>query len=790
MQEKPTIKIQLPYRQIPDNSFESSNLCENLEEIKDESSISELFSQRSPIELIQNTQNSLEMITLKPLKNNEDLVLAKNRLNSVIEEVEEEDLTVHPNDLTLEKINDKTDKNDEINENGKNDKSLERTSSKVNYIMSNSLRKHSFIEKGSVRYNMSPSIANNSLIAKPDIKIHGLNFKESSQKSPKNNEWLSKRERSSLRGLGGLMINNHLAFLKINSNIKDSLLPLIKSIVFVIVDALQAILSIFSCILYILDCYVSANDTETLHFLHIAELVITLIFTFDLLRHFIESKTKLQFFMKIHTIIDLLAILPYFISLMFPLENSLNFLHILQIFRLIRILRLYRLFNDPDLEGSDAINDIRFSLERQFSIFLCTIFATLFIFSGISYEFNGIFEGSYIVKIYDETLKIFISSEKSEDYTFFYAFYFFYETFLTVGYGDVMPNKPESRILVSLIIIIFSLILIDQLYKLYDVKSKISPYDFDYKHTEHLVIIGFFTENSVQRMLLDLFRDELFDKYILIIRNSPPSEEMLILIDKFNTQKNEIIISYLQSFFMKDDIILKANINHAKAILLMNDPNLFHNDNEILMLLKLFQDYNGFIRKIVQINENNDIWNDSQLSNPWNIVFSPCEIKTNLLCMSVFNKGIITLFNNLMNSLEILPPIRTNLECQWLMEYSASILQSVFLVYFSDFFIGKKFRETAVILYQAKSKFDYLKGMLLIGVKTFANIEQNKGNVYMNPQNYTIKQGDYAIIIAKNKETADFVSFFKEEAENFAESIVELKIELFPNENEEWFSNS
>ena len=749
----PPVPSILTYNELHERSFDNSNLIDNIEDANIDS-----FSHRSLIDLPHSSPQTIELHNLKPLRNNEDIILMKKRLNSVIEEVEEEDLSINK------------DRGIEITglTGAKNMKYMRKN---TEHLTPSPSHKRSYMEKLSLRYRMSPSIANNSLILKPDITIHGVNFKET-EKSPKHFEWFLSRARSSFKAP---MLKNHMHFLKVHSNIHNSILPLIKSIVYVIVDALQAIISIFSCILYVIGCYVDKNDVSTLNFLHIAELIITLIFTFDLLRHFIEAKDKLMFFLNIHTIIDLMAIIPYFISLISTLENSLNFLHILQIFRLIRILRLYRLFNDPDIESSDQINEARFSFDRQLAIFLCTIFAGLFIFSGISYELNGIFENSYMVRVFNKSSQTYEDVYTTDEYTFFYAFYFLFQTFLTLGFGDVSPVTASSRLFVSIVIIVYSLILIDQLYKLNEVRTKISKYDFDYKRTEHLVIIGYFNENNLQRMFMDLFReDSCFKEHnILIVREVQPSVEMLMLMEKFSSQHSDIDISYLLSCFMKDDIIIKANIKKAKAIFLMNDPIIKDNDKEIVMLMNVFQDYNAFIRKVVQINDQNIIWNFSPLINPWNIFFSPIKLKILLLVNSMFNKGLIPLFNNLMSSQTVLPLIKTNLEIQWFMEYTASILQSVFLVSFSDFFLGKTFKYTSKLLYRSKSKYDYLKGLLLMGIKTFDIIEQNKGNIYMNPQNYTIKRGDCAIVIAKNKETAQFISFYVEEVD-----INDTKMEL------------
>ena len=761
------------YSKLSDNSLNFSGIVENYEEIKEESAISDLSATR----IMQYDNNPLQYTTtiemgyMKPLRHNEDLKNTGKRLNSVVEEVDEEDLTNNNNNtpgnfpnpviaplrITMDK--------QRTYESKKTFDSKRTFESKKTLLSSSSGPFKE--EKLSVRYNMSPSIANNSLILKPDIKVHGVNFKDN-QKSNENYEWLLRRERSSFRGLPSVIIRNHLKFLKFHANIQISILPIVRSIVFVIIDALQAVISIFSCILYIIDCYTTEKDVNTLHFLHKAELVVTLIFTFDLCRHFFEANDKLHFFLKIHTLIDVVAIAPYYIANFFPLNNSLNFLHILQIFKLIRILRLYRLFNDPNVENSDQINEMRFSLEKQLSILLCTVFATLFIFAGLSFELNAIFNETYNMKEINKNHEEY-TTKATEDYTFFYAFYLLFQTFLTMGFGDIVPCEASSRLFISLVIIIFSLVIIDQGYKLWDVKTKISLYDYDYKRRDHYLIIGYFTESSVQRMLMEIFKSENLkdnEQYILLVRNQPPSPEMLNLMEKFNSQMSENVVSYLQSSFMKDNILTKANVKHAKAILLMNDPNLHANDNEILMLMNLLQDYNAFIRKIVQINDSRTlVWKESPLSNPWNLQFSPKRLKMSLIVGSIFNKGVITLFNNLMlNSALFIPQAKTSLECQWLMEYSASSMQGIYLVTLSSHFNNKKFHDLLKTIYKAKSKLDSIEGTLIIGIKSFKNIEQNKGNIYLNPLNYRIKSGDQAIVIAKSKETAEFLSFYLEEA--------------------------
>ena len=145
-----------------------------------------------------------------------------------------------------------------------------------------------------------------------------------------------------------------------------------------------------------------------------------------------------------------MAILPIYLQIIFNFQQSaLGFLHILQIFRIIRILRLYRLFKEYEVEGTDKIdnslNEARFSLQKQIAVLICTIFALLFIAAGISYEMDGIFERTYLVSRVDANNQYVMFDDI---YTFFYAFYLMFQTFFSLGYGDVFPSASSSRILI------------------------------------------------------------------------------------------------------------------------------------------------------------------------------------------------------------------------------------------------------------------------------------------------------------------------------------------------------
>jgi hypothetical protein len=73
-----------------------------------------------------------------------------------------------------------------------------------------------------------------------------------------------------------------------------------------------------------------AHYNKLVSILHYIEYFITGIFTLDLFIHFMSHKHKLAFIFNITTIIDILAVLPVYLSFtVVDIESQLGFLHIL-----------------------------------------------------------------------------------------------------------------------------------------------------------------------------------------------------------------------------------------------------------------------------------------------------------------------------------------------------------------------------------------------------------------------------------------------------------------------------
>lgn len=550
-----------------------------------------------------------------------------------------------------------------------------------------------------------------------------------------------------------VLIKRHIEFLGNQSHIFQTSQSWIKTIIHIISDFLQAILSLISCVLYILSTYVieDSQNQSLLDVIHISDYVITALFSVDLVKQFLESKNKIKFFFKMHSIIDVLAILPIYLQLLFGTgQSALGFLHILQIFRIIRILRLYRLFKEYEIESSDKIdnslNDSKFSFTKQLAIFLCSMFALLFISAGVSYELDGIFNSdTYTVTKIDENG----NPQYFDDiYTFFYAFYLMFETIISLGYGDVVANSSSSRILICFLVFLFIFVLVDQIIKLHDVKSKTSRWDCEYKHQDHIVIIGMFNENSLLKILQELFKLEEERKimYVLLIRNSPPSMEIINLMGNANYEGK---VSYLQCNLLSETMISKSNIKKCREIFLVNEsPSTFsyQHDKMLMALMNLYQECFPFTPKILRVSDpeiGKRFYGNLNHWSPWNKVFSTITLKKILMVENIFNKGFSTIFSNFFCSNRLLYMQKDLTNINWYMEYGANLLQEMFCVKISTFFHGMFFSHVVQILFKSKSSLNS-EGLLLIGVKTKYSDEEydTRTTILINPQNYLIRSED------------------------------------------------
>jgi len=166
------------------------------------------------------------------------------------------------------------------------------------------------------------------------------------------------------------------------------------------------------------------------YFFEVAEAVFVGWFSFEYVIRFVAAPQKTQFVKGAMNIIDLLGILPYFMSLLLSLVTvtgssgedqgfgQSEMRRIAQIFRIMRILRIFKLARH--ITGLQTLGMTLKNSYKELGLLMLVVIMGMLIFSGLAYV-----------------------GEKDEEGTMFdsmpTALYWAIITMTSVGYGDIHP---------------------------------------------------------------------------------------------------------------------------------------------------------------------------------------------------------------------------------------------------------------------------------------------------------------------------------------------------------------
>lgn len=166
-----------------------------------------------------------------------------------------------------------------------------------------------------------------------------------------------------------------------------------------------------------------------------AEWVFTAIFTVEYIVRLLCVGRPLHYAISFYGIVDLLAVLPTYVSLLFPGSQSLLVIRALRLLRIFRVMKLTRYLVEARALGV-AIVDSR----HKIVVFLTTIVVTVTIVGAIMYLVEGPENGFTSIPT---------------------AMYWGVVTMTTVGYGDISPRTPLGQILASLLMVLgYALIIV------------------------------------------------------------------------------------------------------------------------------------------------------------------------------------------------------------------------------------------------------------------------------------------------------------------------------------------
>ncbi len=159
----------------------------------------------------------------------------------------------------------------------------------------------------------------------------------------------------------------------------------------------------------------------------VLEWIFTIVFTLEYAVRIFVSKKPWRYIFSFYGIIDLISILPMFVSIF--IAGS----HILSSFRILRLLRLFRVFRLMEfIEESARLKVALLASRAKIMVFLYTVLIIAILIGTLMYYIEGPENG-------------FTSIPKSVFYTIV--------TLTTVGYGDMVPTTVLGQFFSMLLMV-------------------------------------------------------------------------------------------------------------------------------------------------------------------------------------------------------------------------------------------------------------------------------------------------------------------------------------------------
>jgi voltage-gated potassium channel len=162
--------------------------------------------------------------------------------------------------------------------------------------------------------------------------------------------------------------------------------------------------------------------------LQIAEWVVTILFTIEYIARLSAVRRPLGYATSFFGIVDLLAILPAYLSLVFAGGHYLLVIRVLRLLRIFRVFKLAHFLNQADVLTT-ALRASRFKV----AVFLFTVITLVIIIGALMYVVEGPAHGFTSIPI---------------------SMYWAVVTLTTVGYGDLAPETNFGRLTASFVMIL------------------------------------------------------------------------------------------------------------------------------------------------------------------------------------------------------------------------------------------------------------------------------------------------------------------------------------------------
>ena len=173
---------------------------------------------------------------------------------------------------------------------------------------------------------------------------------------------------------------------------------------------------------------VSTYHEQYGNILYFAEWVFTIMFTIEYLLRIYCVRIQASYIFSFYGIIDLLSLIPTYLSVLLPGAQALSVIRILRVLRIFRVLKLFQYMGE-----ADQLSKALIASKRKIFIFLFVVMNIVVILGSVMYLVESKNSG-------------FTSIPKS--------IYWAIVTLTTVGYGNIAPITPLGQAISATIMLI------------------------------------------------------------------------------------------------------------------------------------------------------------------------------------------------------------------------------------------------------------------------------------------------------------------------------------------------
>ena len=162
-------------------------------------------------------------------------------------------------------------------------------------------------------------------------------------------------------------------------------------------------------------------------FILVSEWIITIFFTIEYILRIITIKKPINYILSFYGIIDLVAILPMYLSFFFVGTS------VFTVVRALRLLRLFKILNHPQFSSQSVhLRESIIASRGRILVFMYFILISCIIIGSVMYVVEGDEAGFTSIPV---------------------SIYWCIVTLTTVGFGDITPITPLGQFIASFVMI-------------------------------------------------------------------------------------------------------------------------------------------------------------------------------------------------------------------------------------------------------------------------------------------------------------------------------------------------